>query len=118
MAVVGYTHRFALGFAGNPLGDFFVVFEKVVQMGVDVCGLAADGTHGVAVVAVVEEDGGVFLERFELRGCAGALAVVVYTFPDGEVLVFAADNGTESHCGDNYDILASRCEYVEISNVP
>lgn len=76
-------------------------------MRVDVCGLAADGAHGVAVVAVVEEDRGVFLEGRKLLGCTGSPAVVVYTFADGEVLIFAANDGAESDCGNNYESLAS-----------
>lgn len=77
-------------------------------MGVHVCGLAADGAHRVAVVAVFEEDGRVFLERGELLRGARTLAIVVYAFADGEVLIFAADDGTEGDRGDNYNLSTSR----------
>lgn len=110
--MVGCTHRFAFGLASNPSRDFFVVLKKVVQMGCDICRIAAYGAHRIAVVAVVEQDVGVFLKSFELLRCAGALAIVVYAFAYCEVLSFATNDGTKSYGGNNYDRLASETMYA------
>lgn len=70
-------------------------------MGCYVCGFTAYCTHGIAVVAVIKEDGGVLVQGLELFGCTGATAVVVYTFAYGEILVAAADYSAECYCSDN-----------------
>lgn len=90
-----------LGHADHPLCDFSVVLDEVVEVHFDVLGGAADGAHGVAVVAVVEEDGGVLLQRGELLWGAGAAAVEGLAVSDGEVLVPAANYGAEGGCGDD-----------------
>jgi hypothetical protein len=63
--------------------------------------LATYGADRVAVVAVVEEDGVVLVQRGELLGCASASAVVVYALANGKVLVLAASDGAEGNCCNN-----------------
>ena len=64
-------------------------------MGHNVYRLAADCANRVAVVAVVEEDRVVLVQRCELLGRARTSAVVVYALANGKVLVLAASDGAE-----------------------
>lgn len=86
------------GLVRHPLGDLVIVLEKVVQMDIDIFGLAIHGAHGVAKVAVVAKKAGILVQAFELFGRACAAAVEIHTVADGEVLVAAADDGAESGC--------------------
>lgn len=81
-------------------------------MGCDVGGLATHSAHWIAVVAVVEEDAGVFLKSLKLLGCACAPTIVVYTFAYSEVLALTADNSSECYCCDNCSGSASRHEMM------
>jgi hypothetical protein len=73
----------------------------------DVGRVAAYSAHGVAVVAVVEENGGVGVEACELFFGAGGLAIVVYAGTDGKVLEFGAYDGAEGYCCDDWILLVS-----------
>lgn len=67
----------------------------------DVRGLAAYGADGVAIVAVVEEDGIVLVEGLELLRSACTSAVIGLAVADGEILVLAAGDSAEGDCCNN-----------------
>ena len=67
----------------------------------DVCRVAAYSAHGIAVVAVVAQDGGVSVEARELFVCTRGLAVVIYAAAYGEVLVTRTDYRAKGGCCDD-----------------
>jgi len=70
---------------------------------VNICWFTPDSAHGIAIVAVVEEDAGVFVQSLELLRSACASPIIGFAVADRERLVAAAYDGAEGYRCDDYE---------------